>query len=181
MSRSCPLICAALALALAGCGATSRVAPPPTLSPQTLPYLPSSTKSVSAVGLAREAEAPVLAQRLSAWGYLAGADRVFQGESRQLQFVDSRAFRFRTAAGAGRFVTFVGAHAAAYLGSFPLARPFRSRGRSGVLVTAQPCQCHMANPAYLGVVSRGSIVTWLEINGPAATPGRLAALIATVG
>ena len=73
---------------------------------------------------------------------------------------------------------FVRAHASAYLGSFPLVHRFASRGRRGIIAIAQECQCHLANPAYLGVVSRGPTVTWLEINGPGATPGRLAALIA---
>jgi hypothetical protein len=57
-------------------------------------------------------------------------------------------------------------------------RGFSSRGRSGILATAQQCQCHLANPAYLGVVARGDTVTWLEINGPGATPRKLAELLA---
>jgi hypothetical protein len=36
----------------------------------------------------------------------------------------------------------------------------------------------MATPALLGVVSRGRLVTWLEINGPRATVGALARLAA---
>jgi hypothetical protein len=165
-------------LAIVGCGGTTHVPAPPTLPPHAVPYLPSSAKALSAAGLAREAQSPSLSRRLSDWGFVAGSDRYFQGESHQLQVVDSRTFRFESAAGAASFVGFIGRHAAAYLGSFPRMGGLRSRGRRGILATAQPCQCHLANPAYLGVVTRGGIVTWLEINGPAATPRRLAELIA---
>jgi hypothetical protein len=133
---------------------------------------------LSPVALAREAAAPALRQRLNDWGYVAGADRYFQGESHQLQVVDSRALRFKTAIGAHAFVAFVARHTSAYLGSFPRTRAFSSAGRSGILATAQPCQCHLANPAYLGIVAGGGIVRWLEINGPGATPHKLAKLLA---
>jgi hypothetical protein len=168
----------AAGLAIVGCGSTTHVPEPATLPSDAVPYLPSSAKALSPAWLAREAESPSLSRRLSDWGFLAGADRYFQGESRQLQLVDSRTLRFKNPAGAVSFVGFVRRHAAAYLGSFPRLGGLRSRGRSGILATAQPCQCHLANPAYLGVVIRGGTVTWLEINGPAATPRRLAALIA---
>jgi hypothetical protein len=72
----------------------------------------------------------------------------------------------------------VQAHTYPFLGSFAQVRGFFSRGRDGFLAVGQPCQCHLANPAYLAVVSRGGNVSWLLINGPAATPRRLAALLA---
>jgi hypothetical protein len=169
-----PLAC------VAACGSSggSSVAPAlPTLSPHAVPYLPSRFSHLSAAQLAREAGAPALRRELGAWGYLAGADRYFQGESRQLQVVDSRMLRFRNAAGAAKFIAFIRVHASVYLGSYPGMRHFASRGRSGILATAQECTCHLANPAFLAVVSRGGSVTWLEINGPGATAGRLAQLI----
>jgi hypothetical protein len=132
---------------------------------------------LTAAKLAREAGAPALRGDLDAWGFLAGADRYFQGESRQLQVVDSRMLRFRSAAGADKFVAFIRKHVSVYLGSFPGMRRFASRGRSGILATGQPCTCHLANPAFLAVVARGGDVTWLEINGPGATAKRLAQLI----
>ena len=172
----------ALAGALGACGSSGAAAPPvtppATLSAHAVPYLPSSLHALSRAELAREAGAPKLREQLRAWGFLAGADRYFQGESRQLQVVDSRALRFASASGAGEFVAFVRDHAAAYLGSFPRMHAFSSRGRTGILAVAQPCTCHLANPAFLAVVARGSVVTWLEINGPGATSGRLAQLIA---
>jgi hypothetical protein len=128
--------------------------------------------------LAREAGAPALRSQLQAWGFEVGADRYFQGESRQLQVVDSRALRFRSSAGATAFAAYVRRHASVYLGAYPGLHGFTSRGRSGFLVTGQPCTCHLANPAFLAVVTRGGMVTWLEINGPGATARRLAKLIA---
>jgi hypothetical protein len=151
---------------------------PSTLPPAAVPYLPSTFRRLTAAGLAREAGAPQLRRQLSSWGFIGGADRYFQGESRQLQVVDSRVLRFRSALGASQFIGFVRHHAATYLGSFPGMRLFRSRGRSGILATAQECQCHLANPAFLAVVTRSGVVTWLEINGPGATSRRLAQLIA---
>jgi hypothetical protein len=121
---------------------------------------------------------PALAHELSAWGFVVGADRYFQGQSHDLQLVDSRTLQFKDAHGASAFIAFVRAHAAAYLGSFPRVRGFASRGRIGIVAVAQECQCHLAQPAYLGVVAREGTVTWLEINGPGATPRRLASLMA---
>jgi hypothetical protein len=135
-------------------------------------------KQLTAAALSRESSARWLAGKLGRWGYVSGAERYFQGESRRLQVVDSRTLRFRRAAGATDFVAFVRTHAAAYLGSVAGVKRFSSQGRRGILVIGQPCQCHLANPAFLGVVARGGAVTWLEINGPAATPRQLSALIA---
>ncbi|HUZ84590.1 MAG TPA: hypothetical protein VMU66_07840, partial [Gaiellales bacterium] len=56
--------------------------------------------------------------------------------------------------------------------------PLRSEGRSGVAITAPACACHLANPMLLGVLSGGRRVTWLEVNGPAASTRTLAALVA---
>lgn len=176
-----------IAVAPGGCGATATTStvgdspaapPPPTLPATAVDYLPSSERTLHPAGLAREARSPGLARELAAWGYLAGADRYFQGESRKLQVVDSRTLSFSRATGASAFVSFTRAHAAVYLGSFPGIRRYASRGRAGFFATAQACACHLANPAYLAVVARGPTVTWLEINGPGATPRALSMLIA---
>jgi hypothetical protein len=173
---------AVLVASTSGCGSSgasaSTTAPPATLPPHVVPYLPSTIHTLTRAGLAREAGAPTLRGQLRSWGFQTGADRYFQGESRQLQVVDSRALRFNSPSGASQFVDFVRLHAAVYLGSYPRMRAFSSRGRTGILATAQPCTCHLANPAFLAVVTRGGVVTWLEINGPGATAHRLATLIA---
>jgi hypothetical protein len=178
---------ALVALALAACGSTSTsstsstssaAAAPPTLPAAAVPYLPSVHKPLTAAFLAREARVPSLTLRLNGWGFEAGADRYFQGESRRLQLVDSRTLRFRDPSGAAAYVAFMRAHLGPILGSFPRIRTFSPGARHGIVAIGQECQCHLANPALLAVVSRGSTVTWLEINGPGATRGRLAALIA---
>jgi hypothetical protein len=150
----------------------------PTLPAAAVPYLPSTAKALTARGLAREAASPELAARLGQWGFVAGSQRYFQGESRRLQVVDSRTLRFRRAAGAGEFVVFMRAHLGAILGSFPKIRTFALGARRGILAVGQECQCHLANPSFLALVVRGGTVSWLEINGPGATRRRLAALLA---
>jgi hypothetical protein len=153
-------------------------APPETLPAQAVKYLPSSAKALSVRFLARESGSPQLKLRLPAWGFIAGADRYFQGESRKLQVVDSRTLRFRSAAGATSFVQFMRGHLSSYLGSLPRIRHYQTLGRTGILAVGQPCACHLSNPAFLAIVARGPTVTWLEINGPGATPRALSSLIA---
>jgi hypothetical protein len=176
------LVAGGLAAAvLCACGSSSagRAPAPATLAAGAVPYLPSTRKLLSARFLAREAQAPALAAGLNRWGYLAGADRYFQGESKRLQVVDSRTLRFRGASGASAFIGFMRSHLGAYLGTFPrIGRLAAPGGRVGVLAAGQECQCHLANPSFLALVSRGGTVTWLEINGPGATRSRLAALLA---
>jgi hypothetical protein len=174
------LALAAAALVCAGCGASSAATTTtvPTLPASAVTYLPSTVTPVTASFLAREAEAPGLRARLGGWGFVAGRRRYFQGESRRLQVVDSRTLRFRGGAGASAFVAFLRAHLAPYLGGFATVRGLSSAGRSGFVATAQECQCHLANPAYLAAVAHGGTVTWLEINGPRATRALLATLLA---
>ncbi|HLJ04533.1 MAG TPA: hypothetical protein VKT31_13895 [Solirubrobacteraceae bacterium] len=156
----------ALALLAAACGGVSK---PPTLAAAAVPYLPSSARTLTVAGLAREAGDPALASELRTWGYRAGEQRYFQGESRRLQVVDSRTLRFGSAGGASTFVSFARAHVNVFLGSFPSLRVLAAGGRRGFLAIGQPCQCHLANPAFLAVLARAGTVTWLEINGPRAT------------
>jgi hypothetical protein len=156
----------------------SHVATPATLPAHAVGYLPSAAKPLNMRSLARESGAPQLRAQLATWGFLAGADRYFQGESRRLQVVDSRTLRFRSAEGASSFVQFMQAHLESYLGSLPRIRRFTAQGRTGILAIGQPCACHLANPAFLAIVMRGPTVTWLEINGPGATPRTLGSLIA---
>lgn len=180
------------ATTLTGCGSSGTSSPPSdtvasslkhlvvpkTLAAEAVKYLPSTAKPLSVGFLARESGSPQLRAQLPAWGYLIGADRYFQGESRKLQVVDSRTLRFRSAAGASSFVEFMRGHLSSYIGSLPRIRRFSTLGRTGILATGQPCACHLAEPSLLAIVARGSTVTWLEINGPSATPGALGSLIA---
>jgi hypothetical protein len=173
----CLAVAVAVALGAVGCGSSAQP-PVATLPAAAVPSLPSARTALTPAFLARETQAPPLRGRLQSWGFIAGARRYFQGESRILQLVDSRTLRFRGAAGATAFVRFQRTHLNSYLGSFARIRRFTAQGRSGFLAVGQECQCHLANPTYLAALSARGTVTWLEINGPGATPKRLQALLA---
>lgn len=179
MRRAARILALGSALTAVACGASStRAGGIDTLPAHAVPGLPSTRTTLTPAFLARETQAAPLRGRLGTWGFVAGARRYFQGESRMLQLVDSRTLRFRGAAGASAFVDFLRTHLNSYVGSFAHTRRFVSRGRSGFLAIGQECQCHLANPTYLAAVSSGGTVTWLEINGPGATRSRFAALLA---
>ncbi len=180
MRRTClrgVLIAVLAGTVVTGCGSSAAAGRPPTLPAGAVPYLTSAVKPLSPGRLAREAGDPKFAGRLRHWGFEAGADRYFQGESRRLQMVDSRTLRFRGSPGATAFMTFMRTHLDPILGSFAQVSGYLSGGRRGILAVAQECQCHLANPTFLAVVVRGGIVSWLEINGPGATRRRVKALL----
>jgi hypothetical protein len=179
VSHTPALLLGAIALGAAACGGGAKHAQapaPPVLSAAAVAYLPSTERRLSAADLAREIRRPALAGELARWGFAGAAERSFQGESHRLTVVDSRTLDFRTATGARSFVAFVHAHVAAYLGVFPTVRPAAAGGRSGWTFRAQSCACPGSMALWLGVTSAGRRVTWLEINGPAATARTLAAL-----
>jgi hypothetical protein len=151
---------------------------PPALAPAAVSYLPSHASVVTAEALAKDASVSSLPSTLGRLGYVTGRQRIFQGVSKNLEFVESRTLHFTTPAGARGFVDYVRTHAGAYVGQIPTVKPLTSRGRAGVLIVAPLCACHMAQPNLYGIVSSGRRVTWLEINGPRATRPALAALLA---
>jgi hypothetical protein len=151
---------------------------PPALPTSAVPYLSSHATVVTSALLDKDASVKTLPSTLDSLGYVTGRQRVFQGPSKhKLTYVESRTLHFATPAGAAGYVAFVRKHAGAYVGQFPTVKPLESRGRSGVLVVAPLCACHMAQPNLYGIVSSGRRVTWLEINGPGATRTALAALL----
>jgi hypothetical protein len=152
--------------------------PPPALTARAVAYLPSHASALTAHDLAADAPVNSLPATLARLGFVVGGQRTFQGPSKAyLQLVISRSLRFSSAAGARGFVRFVGQYAGQYVGEVPTVTPLTSKGRSGELIVAPLCACHMAQPALLAVVSSGPVVTWLEINGPGATPKVLASLL----
>ena len=148
---------------LSGGGASMRV-----LSPSAVPDVPSKTTVLTAGDLTKDASIPDLLSKLSAWGYVDGRQRLFQGQSRHLTFVVSRALLFQGSAGAGAYVEFVHSNATSFFG-IAGSQPLVAQGRSGWQFTPSACSCHLANPVVIGVVADGSGVAWLEINGPDAT------------
>jgi hypothetical protein len=175
------LVLGAIALAAAACGggtAQPAAKAPPVLSARAVAYLPSTAHRLTAERLAREIRRPALESDLAHWGFVAAAERSFQGESHRLTVVDSRTLQFSHPSGARAYVAYVRTHITDYLGSYPTVHPFSSAGRSGSLYRAQSCACPGATPLWLAVASAGARVTWLEINGPDATAAALRALAA---
>ena len=171
-------------LAAAGCGgederAAAAPAPPPaTLPAAAVPYLESEERRLTAATVAKETGLPELAGRLAGWGYESGASRHFQGQSKRLQVVDARAYRFRSAAGAAAFMRLIRADPDAFFAAGGRTRAFVAGGRRGLAIEGLPCACHMAQPAYFAALADGTTVRSLEINGPNASIKALRALAA---
>jgi len=176
------LVAAVAAVAFQTLGHADSTPPPPlpaVLPASAVAYLPSHVTRVTTADLTKDADVASIPATLGRLGYVSGAQRTFQGPSKhRLQVVVSRTLRFRTAAGAASFVRFVHDHAGDYVGQIPTLKPLRSAGRSGWLIIAPLCACHMAQPDLLAVVSGGRDVTWLMVNGPGAKPPVLRSLLA---
>ena len=175
MSRFARLAALLPLLLLVGCGQqASRDGPPapraalPVLADSEVPGIGSVTRMITAADLAKDAVIPELAARIRSWGYLSGRQRTFQGQSRHLTLVISRALMFRSPAGARNYVTFVRRRESAFFGMGVEARRLAGPGATGWLFTPPLCACHLANPALVSVLDVGARVLWLEINGPAA-------------
>jgi hypothetical protein len=147
------------------------------LAPAAVPGIPSVTTVLTVDELATDASIPGLASTIESWGYVDGRQRTFQGPSRHLTLVVSRSLVFDDPAGAQSFVAFVMSHTGSYFGAAAREHTLVAQGRSGWIFTPPPCACHLANPAFIGVLNAGSHVVWLEINGPDATPSLLVRLL----
>jgi hypothetical protein len=176
------VVLAALAAA-AGCGgdeesAAAAPAPPPTLPAAAVPYLESEERTLTAAAVAKETGVPRLSARLAEWGYESGASRHFQGQSKRLQVVDARAYRFRSPAGAAAFMRLIRQEPGAFFPAGGETRAFAVAGRRGIAIEGLPCACHLAQPAYFAAVTDGTTVRSLEINGARASVKALRALVA---
>jgi hypothetical protein len=187
MKRFAGLAVLLAVLAAAGCGRADghrgqavSTAALPVLATSQVPGIPSVTVPLTAAELGKDAVIRGLAAKISSLGYLGGRQRTFQGESRHLTLVVSRALIFRKAVGAERYVAFVHEHEAAYFGIAVQAQHLSGPGVSGWRFVPPLCACHLANPALIGVLNSGSRVIWLEINGPTATSAVLVRLLNTV-
>ena len=183
------------ATAVAGCGPaastqSSSVARPtasaleqaqaPVLAISAITGLPAQTRALTAGLLAEDSTIKSLRNTITGLGFVGGRERIFQGNSKRLTFVDSRALVFDTPAGAAHYLDFVHAHANDFFGLYPSMSPLVSGSAAGWVFEPQPCACHMANPAFVGIARRGSLLLWLEINGPAATDAELRTLLLEV-
>ena len=142
------------------------------LSTDALPGLEETTEPVTAEDLAAD-----FGTGVSVDGFVSGTERVFQGESHDLDRVVSRTLEFETPQAATAYVELVRAHVDDLYGVGTTAKPLEEGGRAGYLVDPAACACHRASPTVTGVVSEGSRVTYLEINGDGATPEALGKLL----
>jgi hypothetical protein len=167
------LVLVAAVAFFAGCGETTSQELP-LLPSSALPGLSSSTESVSADDLAADFGAG--ANPVS--GLVDGRERVFQGESHDLDRVVSRTLEFEDAESAQAYVSYFHSHLADAYGPGTTASPIESKAREGYLIDPAACACHRAEPTMTALVSDGSRVTYLEINGGAAKRDKLETLLA---
>jgi hypothetical protein len=159
-------------LALGGCGSSPPREAEPVLSTDALPGLEATTEPVTAEDLAAD-----FGTGVSVDGFVSGTERVFQGDSHDLARVVSRTLEFESPEAAAAYVELVRTHVDDLYGVGTTAKPFEEGGRAGYLVDPAACACHRASPTVTGVVSEGSRVTYLEINGDGATPEALGKLL----
>ena len=162
---------------LAGCGSSAQPEPSSQslrlLPAAALPRLQSSTNPVGVSELEGDLGSSVKVQ-----GFVRGEERVFQGESQRFDRVVSRTLEFEDAAAAAAYVSLLRAHVVDLYGAGTSARSLVSDGRDGILVDAAACACHRAEPTLAAAVSRGPLVTYLEVNGGGAGPAAVEALLA---
>jgi hypothetical protein len=168
------LALAVVVLALAsGCGGSA--APEPSALPSSaVPELESTTEPVSEDDLA----ADFGTAEPSFSGFVAGTERVFQGQSHDLDRVVSRSLSFESPADANAYLDYFRSHLPLVYGAGTTASPIGSEGRRGFLVEPAACACHRAEPTLTALVAKGPRVTYLEINGGGAKRDRLEALLA---
>jgi hypothetical protein len=159
-------------LLVGGCGSSPPPDAEPVLSTDALPGLEATTEPVSADDLAAD-----FGTGVSVDGFVSGTERVFQGESHDLNRVVSRTLEFESPEAAAAYVELLRAHVDDLYGVGTTAKPFEEGGRAGYLVDPAACACHRASPTLTGVVSDGSRVTYLEINGDGAIPEALGQLL----
>src|SRR4051794_22701108 len=159
-------------LVLGGCGSSAPPKAEPVLSTDALPGLEETTEPVTADDLAAD-----FGTGVSVDGFVSGTERVFQGESHDLDRVVSRTLEFESPGAAAAYVELVGTHVDDLYGVGTTAKPFEEGGRAGYLIDPAACACHRASPTVTGVVSEGSRVTYLEINGDGATPAAVGQLM----
>jgi hypothetical protein len=158
---------------LAACGESASTELP-VLPPSAVPELSSSTDEVSAEDLAADFGAGT--KPFS--GFARGRERVFQGESHDLDRVVSRTLEFEDDAAAQAYLRYYRSHLALAYGAGTGASPIESKGREGYLVDPAACACHRAEPTLTALVAEGPRVTFLEINGGGAKRDALEALLA---
>src|SRR6185295_9094055 len=159
-------------LALGGCGSSSPPEAEPVLPADALPGLEATTEPLTADDLAAD-----FGSDLSVEGFVSGTERVFQGQSHDLDRVVSRTLEFESPEAAAAYVDLLHAHVDDLYGVGTTAESFEEGGRDGYLIDPAPCPCHRASPTLTAAVSEGPRVAYLEINGDGATRETLGQLL----
>jgi hypothetical protein len=169
--RTAVALLSVMLLAACGDSGNSEVGVLPT---SAVPELPSTTEEVTAEDLAADfgAGGPSFA------GFLLGRERVFQGQSHDLDRVVSRTLSFQDATDAHAYLAYFRSHLPLVYGTGTIATPLDSEGRRGFLIDPAACACHRAEPTLTALVAKGPRVTYLEINGGGAKRDRLESLLA---
>ena len=159
-------------LALGGCGSSSPPEAEPVLPADALPGLEATTAPLTADDLAADFGSDV-----SVEGFVSGTERVFQGQSHDLDRVVSRTLEFESPEAAAAYVDLLHTHVDDLYGVGTTAEPFEEGGRSGYVIDPAACACHRASPTLTAAVSEGPRVAYLEINGDGATRETLGQLL----
>jgi hypothetical protein len=160
-------------LALAGCGSSSPQEADPVLPAGALPGLETTTEPLTAEDLAADFGADVQVD-----GFVSGTERVFQGDSKDIDRAVSRTLEFADAAAAKAYVDLARTHVDDLYGAGTTAEPLEAGGRSGYLIDPAACACHRASPTLTAFLARGSRVTYLEVNGGGVDPAAVEDLLA---
>jgi|SRR3954453_9334745 hypothetical protein len=174
-----------LLAALGGCGGTSQATAPatdpatvPVLAEKAVPGLESTAEPVTLDDLEAEFGSGTSSAEPEISGFVAGRERVFQGQSPRFDRVVSRTLQFADADAASAYVQLLRDHAADVYGVGTNAKDLESKGRDGVLIDAASCACHRAEPTLSAAVASGPRVTYLEVNGGGANAASVQDLLA---
>jgi plasmid stabilization system protein ParE len=156
-----------------GCGSSEPREAEPVLPASALPGLEATTGPIDAETLAAD-----FGSKVAVEGLVAGTERVFQGQSQDLDRVVSRTLEFESPEAAKAYVDLVRTHVDDLYGEGTTAEPLEQGGRSGYLIDPAACACHRASPTLTAALARGSRVTYLEVNGGGAKPAAVERLLA---
>lgn len=152
-------------------------APSALVSRQDLPRLAGQLTTLSADDLAGEAGEPELATKLEEAGFIGAVSRDLRGRSRDVAGADSRVLVFSDASGAESFLDVVAADPDPFFGGPATVRRLSVAGSDGVLIKPPMCACPGAQPVYVGLVTAGNRLLWLQITGAGASPADVRRLL----
>ena len=139
------------------------------LSRAQLPRLFGQVTTLTAEDVAGEAGDDALLDQLDEDGFVGAVRRDLRGRSRDIAGADSRVLVFSEPAGAQAFLTAVADDPDPFFGGPAEVKPLEVAGAEGVLIKPPMCACAGAQPVYVGLVTAGSWLLWLQITGARAS------------